>query len=79
MGQPARETVKVLFASGSEDLIPSAMECMQALYTELPPRLTYNPIEGLRLFGASGLSYRIESTTNLQLPVWITNASMGAL
>ena len=31
-----RETIKVLFASGSEDLIPTAIEHMQGLYPELP-------------------------------------------
>ena len=31
-----RETVKVLFASGSEDLIPTAIEHMRALLPELP-------------------------------------------
>ena len=36
MGESARETVKVLFASGSEDLIPSAIECMRELFPELP-------------------------------------------
>jgi O-antigen biosynthesis protein len=30
------ETVKVLFASGSEDLIPTAIEHMQGLYPEIP-------------------------------------------
>ncbi|HEY6392954.1 MAG TPA: hypothetical protein VIX89_16855, partial [Bryobacteraceae bacterium] len=31
-----KETVKVLFASGSEDLIPTAIEHMEKLYPELP-------------------------------------------
>jgi GT2 family glycosyltransferase len=39
-GSPARtdlsETVKVLFASGSEDLIPTAIEHMRELYPEIP-------------------------------------------
>jgi len=34
--RPLRETVKVLFASGSEDLIPTAIEHMQKLFPELP-------------------------------------------
>jgi GT2 family glycosyltransferase/glycosyltransferase involved in cell wall biosynthesis len=36
LSQPLRETIKVLFASGSEDLIPTAIEHMQQLFPELP-------------------------------------------
>jgi sugar lactone lactonase YvrE len=46
-----------------------------AFYSDLPPSLSYDPSTGLRLFGASGLTYRIESSTNLSLTSsWITNA-----
>ena len=49
-----------------------------ALYSDLPPSLSYSPAEGLRLFGASMLTYRIESTTNLSQPIgWITNATIS--
>ena len=33
---PVREAVKVLFASGSEDLIPTAIEHMRAIFPEIP-------------------------------------------
>ncbi|HEV2688431.1 MAG TPA: glycosyltransferase, partial [Bryobacteraceae bacterium] len=36
MNETASESVKVLFASGSEDLIPTAIEEMRALYPEIP-------------------------------------------
>ena len=36
MSKSLSEAVKVLFASGSEDLIPTAIEHMQALFPELP-------------------------------------------
>lgn len=43
------ETVKVLFASGSEDLIPTAIEHMQKLYPELPLVVVAEfPPEGVR-------------------------------
>jgi GT2 family glycosyltransferase/glycosyltransferase involved in cell wall biosynthesis len=36
LSQALPETIKVLFASGSEDLIPTAIEHMQKLFPELP-------------------------------------------
>ncbi|HXA66079.1 MAG TPA: glycosyltransferase [Bryobacteraceae bacterium] len=43
------ETIKVLFASGSEDLIPTAIEHMQKLFPELPLVVVSEfPIEGAR-------------------------------
>jgi len=49
---------------------------LSALYHEPMPALTYRLYEGLRLFGAAGLAYRIESTANVNLtPPWqlVTN------
>jgi sugar lactone lactonase YvrE len=47
-----------------------------ALYTDPPPSLSYKRTEGLRLFGASALTYRIDYKTNLnpQLP-WLPLAT----
>jgi sugar lactone lactonase YvrE len=47
-----------------------------ALYTDVPASLSYNVVEGLRLFGASALTYRIDYKTNLdpQLP-WLPLAT----
>jgi len=43
------ETIKVLFASGSEDLIPTAIEHMQKLFPELPLVVVSEfPVEGAR-------------------------------
>src|SRR5262249_52426009 len=36
-----------------------------AVYTDLPASLSYKLSEGLRLFGASALTYRIDYKTNL--------------
>ena len=49
MSQALPETIKVLFASGSEDLIPTAIEHMQKLLPELPLVVASEfPIEGPR-------------------------------
>ncbi len=49
MSQALRETIKVLFASGSEDLIPTAIEHMRALFPELPLVVVSEfPVEGAR-------------------------------
>jgi hypothetical protein len=47
-----------------------------ALYTDMPAFLSYKVDEGLRLFGASALTYRIDYKTNLdpQLP-WLPLAT----
>ena len=43
------ETIKVLFASGSEDLIPTAIEHMQKLYPQFPLVVVSEfPVEGAR-------------------------------
>jgi GT2 family glycosyltransferase/glycosyltransferase involved in cell wall biosynthesis len=49
LSQALPETIKVLFASGSEDLIPTAIEHMQKLFPELPLVVASEfPIEGAR-------------------------------
>ena len=49
MSQALPETIKVLFASGSEDLIPTAIEHMQKLFPELPLVVVSEfPIQGAR-------------------------------
>ena len=49
MSQALPETIKVLFASGSEDLIPTAIEHMQKLYPALPLVVVSEfPVEGAR-------------------------------
>ena len=49
MSQALRETIKVLFASGSEDLIPTAIEHMRELFPELPLVVVSEfPAEGVR-------------------------------
>ena len=49
MSQTLPETIKVLFASGSEDLIPTAIEHMQKLFPELPLVVVSEfPAEGAR-------------------------------
>ncbi len=49
MSQALPETIKVLFASGSEDLIPTAIEHMQQLLPELPLVVASEfPVEGAR-------------------------------
>ena len=49
MSQALPETIKVLFASGSEDLIPTAIEQMRQLYPELPLVVVSEfPVEGAR-------------------------------
>jgi hypothetical protein len=58
-------------------LLPGDIRSYTAFYTELPPRLSYSSDDGLRLFGASELTYRIESTTNLRSMInWITNTTI---
>ncbi|MEY2393703.1 MAG: hypothetical protein QOF94_48 [Acidobacteriaceae bacterium] len=43
------QTIKVLFASGSEDLIPNAIEQMQKLFPELPLVVVSEfPVSGAR-------------------------------
>jgi len=43
------QTIKVLFASGSEDLIPTAIEQMQKLFPELPLVVVSEfPVSGAR-------------------------------
>jgi glycosyltransferase involved in cell wall biosynthesis len=49
LSQALPETIKVLFASGSEDLIPTAIEQMQKLYPELPLVVASEfPVDGAR-------------------------------
>ncbi len=49
MSQALPETIKVLFASGSEDLIPTAIEHMQKLFPELPLVVVSEfPVQGAR-------------------------------
>ena len=49
MSQALPETIKVLFASGSEDLIPTAIEHMQELFPKLPLVVVAEfPVEGAR-------------------------------
>jgi glycosyltransferase involved in cell wall biosynthesis/GT2 family glycosyltransferase len=49
LSQALPETIKVLFASGSEDLIPTAIEHMQKLFPELPVVVASEfPVEGAR-------------------------------
>jgi hypothetical protein len=44
-----KDAVKVLFASGSEDLIPTAIEHMQGLFPEIPLEVVSEfPSEGAR-------------------------------
>jgi hypothetical protein len=49
LSQALPETIKVLFASGSEDLIPTAIEHMQQLFPELPLVVVSEfPVKGAR-------------------------------
>ena len=55
LSQALPETIKVLFASGSEDLIPTAIEHMQELLPELPLVVVSEfPIDGTRWLPLSG-------------------------
>jgi len=48
-----------------------------ALYTDMPASLSYKTAEGLRLFGASALAYRIDYKTNLDpRTAWVPLATV---